>query len=455
MALAWTEAAHAVDYILRLEPPLAEAAVYVDGEYAGMTDENGKIVLSNDHPGLHEVRVQTDGLDLSAEYVFDADLNDLPPFQIVRTEPAPITRPAARAVSQGAVADQSTRRDAEPDGALDPLLMILVAVLVASVIVLTTVLALQRRRRFTPVPEQSVPLFDRYRIVSTLGAGGVGMIYRAVDVVEKTTVALKVLDARWLTDPDMVRKFLSEGEVLRAVAERDPNGLIVRCFRHGREHGSIVGRPFIALELLEGETLQVRLKREPVLQELTAAGISYQIATALAAVHGAGVVHRDLTPDNIFLEQGDVTIAGHLFTGVPRVVLIDFGIARLDIATKVTMDGSIAGKPQCRGLVVDARSDLYSLGIVMFLMVAGRTPFEGRDPFEVMRAQQTDVPPALPADVSPRYVSLTHRLLAKEADGRPQSANLVASELQSLFVGAGQLLVSANLVPFPERRLLP
>lgn len=512
--------AEAIDYVLSLEPPLAEVNVYVDANFVGITDENGKIVISNTEPGSHEVRVEADGLDLSAEYFFDAVLNDLPPFQISPGEP-PVTATARHIIETGVagamvfvngsvvgittgdgtagvdlVPGRTYRISVDRQGygpseklvrgmrgggrlafpmsklgdtakPTDPILIALVCVLGASLLLLVAVLVVQHRRRSVRSPggsveatEQGVGLFDRYRILSTLGSGGVGMIYRALDVVEKSTIALKVLDARWLGDPDMVRKFLSEGEVLRAVAAHDPENAVVRCFRHGREHGSMVGRPFISLELLEGETLQARLKLQPTLQELTAAGIAFQIASALKAVHAAGIVHRDLTPDNIFLKQGDVTIGGHVFAGVPRVVLIDFGIARVDIASKVTMDGSIAGKPQfmspeqCRGLTVDARSDLYSLGIVMYLMAAGRTPFDGRDPFEVMRAQQMTAPPVL-TTVSPQYLALTHKLLAKEVHARPQTADLVAAELETFFMYSEHAAASTNLVPFPERRLLP
>jgi len=523
LALGFARSALAVDYILRLEPPLAGAAVYVDGNYAGLTDDNGKIIFNNAAPGAHQVRVQADGLDLAAEYVFDADLNDLEPFRTDTPDAGNIRRRTARykvdvgisgatvyvdgspagvthsrdgtatidllpgrvyriAVAREGFAAEEQRITATAGGGTirlpmrdlagvreggDPVLLVLGTALGASVIVLIAVLVLQHRRRTKRAAttgaasaEPGAALFDRYRLVSTLGSGGVGMIYRAIDVVEKATIALKILDARWLSDPDMVRKFLSEGEVLKSVAERDAHNSVVRCFRHGREHGSILGRPFIALELLEGETLQARLKREPVLQERIASGIALQIASALTAVHAAGIVHRDLTPDNIFLKNGDVNMAGHTLNGVPRVVLIDFGIARLDIASKVTMDGSISGKPQymspeqCRGFAVDGRSDLYSLGIIMFLMTAGRTPFDGRDPFEVMRAQMTDVAPVL-TTATPHYLSLTHRLLAKDIHARPQSAALVASELLSFLVPSGQVSVSTNLVPFPERRLLP
>ena len=525
LMFVWTSAAKAVDeYVLRTDPPVAGASVYVDGAFAGTTDGNGKVVVSGT-PGAHAIRVDHQGETFKADMTFDAELNALPSFKIPDRPRSSAKEPTQQAVDytiDANVADatvsivgggdtvtdiagratlrlvpgrqysievrksgfesQSTSLTVAPGGGqlsvalqqraaaterpIDLLLIGLVTLLVASVVLLLIVTVRGRRRALPrpltgvilPIAEQTMGHFDRYRLIGTLGSGGVGTIYRAFDLVDKTYLALKVLDARWLADPDMVRKFLSEGEALRAIGQSDAQAAIVKCFRYGREHDSIVGRPFIALELLDGETLQSRLTREPVLDELTSIAIGYQIATALIAVHGAGIVHRDLTPDNIFLRKGDLLVRGHRFTSVPVVVLIDFGIARQELMSRMTMDGSIAGKPhfmspeQCRGLAVDARSDLYSLGIILFLMAAGRLPFAGRDPFDIMRAQQTEEAPRLPAHVNSRYADLCAWLLQKDRDSRPESATVAASELAELFVSIGATS-SINVVSFPKRRL--
>ena len=331
-------------YILHTNPPVAEALVFVDGTPLGPTDENGRIVVSGT-AGVHPVRVETGGKSYAADVPFDAELTgvEMPIDETTRVHPPPPLEIDYQIVADVAGADvavdgswltatdnagratvrvtagQAHKFEIRKTGhethvetitpvaggvlrvvldrvtpPIDYLLIALVALLVGSVLLLLVILMRHRGRTAAmpagalrtnaAAPEQNIGHFDRYRLISTLGSGGVATIYRAFDLIDKSSIALKVLDTRWLSDPDMVRKFLAEGETLRAIMQRDPAAAVVKCFRYGREHDAIVGRPFIALELLDGETLQSRLDRESAVDPLTLAGVSLSLlAVALIA----------------------------------------------------------------------------------------------------------------------------------------------------------------------------
>ncbi len=281
--------------------------------------------------------------------------------------------------------------------------------------------------------------FDRYHIRNPIGRGGIATIYRAIDTSDGKELALKVLDPKWLSDPEMVHKFLSEADALSAIHVRDPQASVPAVYRSGREGDRVAGSPFIALELIAGENLETFLKSRGRLSEYESTGLALQIARTLMGVHEAGIVHRDLTPDNLLLCPEPARLQGLEMQNIPRLVVIDFGVARQEFLGRVTMDGSIAGKPpfmspeQCRGAKVDARSDLYALGLLIYNMLAGRPPFTGSNPFDVMRAQESQPPPPLDGLCSERLSHLMTELLMKEPSDRPTSAVIVTSRLASHF----------------------
>lgn len=224
--------------------------------------------------------------------------------------------------------------------------------------------------------------FGRFEVVSLLGAGGMGEVYLAHDSRLNCKIALKLLPSYFTDDQERVRRF--EREARAASALNHHNILTIH------EIGRADGRHFIATEFVEGETLRGRMERAKQLQFVEALDVAAQIASALQAAHAAGVIHRDIKPENIMLRRDGF------------VKVLDFGLAKLiekrastpnpEAETKMllqTMPGMVMGTPsymspeQARGLEVDARTDIFSLGVVLYEMLAGRAPFAGESVADV------------------------------------------------------------------------
>ncbi|MEP6861242.1 MAG: serine/threonine-protein kinase [Deltaproteobacteria bacterium] len=257
---------------------------------------------------------------------------------------------------------------------------------------------------------------DDYRIVRTLGRGGMGTVFEAVHQIIERRIALKVLHRDLSARGDAVARFVREARAVNRT--RHPG--IVDVFGFGRTPD---GRAYLAMELLEGETLRHRLARERLSLTQTSA-ILDRIARALSAAHAAGIVHRDLKPDNVFM----------LATG--ELKLLDFGIAKLSTPTiiegavDVTQPGVLIGTPQyiapeqARGLATSSSADIYALGVLAFEMLTGRPPFLATDALELLAKHITlqapapsDLDPALP----PAADHLVAAMLAKDPDQRPSA----------------------------------
>ena len=230
-------------------------------------------------------------------------------------------------------------------------------------------------------PEQLIgTTLGPYRVLSVLGKGGMGLVYRALDQELRRQVALKFLHSDLTGDKSRVLRFKQEARAASAL--NHPNILTVFAI------GEIEGQHYIATELVEGETLRALMKsRRLNLSQIV--NIASQISSALAAAHAAGIMHRDIKPENIMLRPD-----GYL-------KVLDFGLAKLiepstadsGLSTLVnTEQGTIIGTiqymspEQARGLPVDERTDIWSLGVVLFEMLAGHPPFEGRTKSDVMAA---------------------------------------------------------------------
>src|SRR5271157_5720097 len=275
-----------------------------------------------------------------------------------------------------------------------------------------------------PTPEQSVQRFEHYELVTgadgksvELGRGAMGVTYKAFDVDLHCPVTLKVISERYLGDESARLRFLREARAAASV--RHPN--VASVFHLGRTGSSY----FYAMEFVEGETLEKLIKRSGRLEARSALEVTTQVAAGLAAVHEQHLVHRDIKPTNIMVrlkEEGSVTAK-----------IIDLGLAKtLDESASeagISSPGAFVGTPefaspeQFAGVSVDIRSDLYSLGVTLWVMVTGQTPFRGPSAEVMYQHQQAPLPRERLKDVPQPVVVLLEKLLEKDPAQRFQTPN--------------------------------
>ncbi|MGI8640309.1 MAG: protein kinase domain-containing protein [Pyrinomonadaceae bacterium] len=271
----------------------------------------------------------------------------------------------------------------------------------------------------------------RYKIVSKIGAGGMGEVYLAEDTKLERKTALKILPEDLAKDADRMQRFVREAK--SASALNHPN--IITIY----EIGEADNKHFIAAEYIEGETLHSRLKTQP-LNIKAALDIAIQVASALDAAHRAGIIHRDIKPENVMIRPDGF------------VKLLDFGIAKLtekqgeinsdsEAATAIkahTTPGMIIGTAnymspeQARGKEIDVRSDIFSFGVMLYQMLAGKLPFEGENALEMIGAILKDEPKPLDSDVPTEITKIIGKCLRKDRDERYQTIKDVLIDLKDV-----------------------
>src|SRR6266853_4704491 len=288
--------------------------------------------------------------------------------------------------------------------------------------------------------------FGDCEILAPLGAGAMGEVYRARDNSLGREVALKLLPEQLASDPDRLRRF--EQEARAAAALNHPN--IVAVYRFGTRNGNT---PYLVTELLQGQTLRDRLKQGPIPARKTV-DYAVQIARGLAAAHDQGIVHRDLKPENIFLTRDGL------------VKILDFGLAKLRAPEPSEMHSTIAiagstepgmvlgtvgymSPEQVRGLAADHRSDIFSLGTILYEMLSGSRAFQGATSADTMSAILKEEPAELSnavRNLPPALARIVHRCLEKDPAERFQSARDLAFNLELLSreeSGSGAAVVLA------------
>ncbi|CAN5498707.1 hypothetical protein BH09MYX1_BH09MYX1_56910 [soil metagenome] len=278
-----------------------------------------------------------------------------------------------------------------------------------------------------PPPGRPVPThIGRFRVHRLLGEGAMGRVFHGHDLETDRHVAIKVLDTAQARSPQGAERFLRELKSLRAL--RHPN--VIRVFEAGLRPD---GAPFYVMEFLEGEPLGTTFKRTPKLPLALALRIAHDVASGLDFAHGAGMIHRDVKPDNIFLlgPIGDPTIAK----------MIDFGLARVSGQSHLTAKGIIVGTveymapEQTVGDPVGHRADVYALGVIMYRMLTGRLPFVGET--SAILAQQLATKPRPPTKYEPSIPPAVEQLvlsaMRKLPRNRPPSMRDFIDDLERVM----------------------
>lgn len=297
----------------------------------------------------------------------------------------------------------------------------------------------------------------RFLVLRQLGEGAMGTVYAATQLSVHREVALKVLRRHLVADEESVRRFLREARA--ATRLRSPHTVTVHDF--GRTDDGLL---YLAMELVQGRGLDVLVAREAPLSEARASAIIIQVCEALTEAHGCGIVHRDLKPENIAV--------GSMGGQRDFVKVLDFGIARflgpVD-GHRVTETGVVVGTPshmspeQTRGYALDGRSDIYSLGVILYELLTGELPFVARTTMDLLLAKLEREPPSLldparraaraggeapgPLGISEAMDDLVRRMMARDAADRPSNAQAVIAELRHIREasrGAGAALAPSD-----------
>ncbi|MFG1649863.1 serine/threonine-protein kinase [Micromonospora sp. NPDC049275] len=286
-----------------------------------------------------------------------------------------------------------------------------------------------------------VVLSGRYRLDERVATGGMGDVWRASDLVLGRQVAVKVLLPALVSDPDFIARFRAEARIMAAL--RHPG--IVQVYDSGEDDLPDGGRAdYLVMEFVEGEPLSKRIEAAGRLDVAETMSIVAQAAHALSAAHRGGIVHRDVKPSNLLVQEDGT------------VVLVDFGVARSTNVTSITSTNAVPGTAlymapeQAAGRPVSGATDIYALGAVAYCCLTGGPPFTGDNPLQVAIRHLDDEPPELPHDMPEAVRALVSRALAKDPLDRFTSGSAMAEAARTAVTGGEPPTALATAVPLRE-----
>lgn len=291
-----------------------------------------------------------------------------------------------------------------------------------------------------PEDDSNLGRLANFEVARVIGRGGMGVVLQAIDTCLQRDVAIKILDPELSKDELAVTRFCREARAAASISHEN----VVAVYQVERDEGKDL--PFLVMELISGESLEKKLERDGRLLLREIVSIGMQTASGLAAAHAKGLIHRDIKPGNILLEKSG-----------QRVKLTDFGLARAAEDVRLTGTGLVAGTPlymspeQATGEELDARSDLFSLGVVLYELAAGEPPFTAKTPLAVLKRVTEEQPAPLRErnpEVPEWFVHIVERLLAKKPADRFQSAREVADTLEHFWA----LLKSSETLACPKKK---
>ncbi len=265
--------------------------------------------------------------------------------------------------------------------------------------------------------KKSGKCFGDYSQFKSIGKGGMATIYCAKNKILKRIVVVKVMDSGLMKDKDLVYKFLKEGENLQRINERFPDSPVVKVLEYS--HPSSTGPYFIAMEYLSGINLLQAIKSGNIPSLKGQIFILKEVARALHASHSLGILHRDISPDNIIINQNKVT-------------LIDFGIAKQEFSEYRTLHGALVGKPfymspeHSAGKMVDDKTDIYSLGAIWFYMLERRPIYDSPNIIDILKMHQECPIPEITASIPQDIMLFIRQMLHKTPSARPDAREVVS-----------------------------